>query len=182
MSTNLKPRVLVVMGVSGSGKTSIAERLRDVLGWRFQEGDQLHSKENVAKMSAGIPLTDEDRGPWLDTCAQWIRERADAGNGGLLTCSSLRRAYRERLLAPSGGERHPRACFLYLKVSETVLRDRLARRQGHYMPASLLKSQLDTLEEPTADEPALIVPVERTADETVSDVLEALGRLDRAPA
>jgi gluconokinase len=173
----IKPRVLVLMGVSGSGKTSVAEKLRDALGWVFQEGDQLHSKENVAKMSAGIPLTDEDRGPWLDTCAQWIRERIEAGQGGLLTCSALKRAYRERL-----GERNPGVCFLYLKVAEPVLRERLANRRGHYMPASLLSSQLATLEEPGADEPALIVPVERTVDETVADVLEALKRLDRSEA
>ncbi len=173
----VKPRVLVVMGVSGSGKTSVAETLRDRLGWVFQEGDRLHSRENVAKMSAGTPLTDEDRGPWLDSCAKWIQARIDAGEGGLLTCSALKRVYRERL-----GEGNPGLCFLYLKVSEDVLRARLGQRRGHYMPPSLLTSQLQTLEEPTADEPALVVPVERTVDETVADVIAGLQRLDASRA
>ena len=177
MTTTAKPRVLVVMGVSGSGKTSIAEMLRDRLGWVFQEGDKLHSKENVAKMASGVPLTDEDRWPWLDTCAQWIRDRNDAGEGGLLTCSALKHVYRQRL-----GEGNPGVWFLYLKVSEDVLRDRLAHRRGHYMPSSLLSSQLSILEEPTGDEPALIVPVERTVDETVADVIAALERLDATGA
>lgn len=177
MSGTLKPRVLVVMGVSGSGKTSVAEILRDRLGWVFQEGDALHSRENVAKMSAGIPLTDEDREPWLDTCAKWIAARNDAGEGGLLTCSALKRSYRERL-----GEGNPGVWFLYLKVSEDVLRDRLAKRRGHYMPSSLLTSQLAILEEPAAGEPALVVPVERTVDETVADVITALEKLDASGA
>lgn len=177
MTATIKPRVLVVMGVSGSGKTSIAESLRDRLGWVFQEGDQLHSRENVAKMSAGIPLTDEDRWPWLDDCAKWIQARIDAHEGGLLTCSALKRVYRERL-----GEGNPGLCFLYLKVSEGVLQARLGQRRGHYMPPSLLPSQLRALEEPTSDEPALTVPVERTVDETVSDVLAALQRLDASEA
>ena len=175
--TGLKPRVLVVMGVSGSGKTSIAESLRDTFGWVFQEGDQLHSRENIAKMTAGIPLTDEDRWPWLDTCAEWIRARIDAGEGGLLTCSALKRVYRERL-----GEGSPRLSFLYLKASEDVLRARLGQRRGHYMPPSLLASQLNTLEEPTADEPALVVPVENTVAKTVADVVAALKRLDASGA
>ncbi len=173
MSEHFKPRVLVVMGVSGSGKSSIALRLRDETGWPFQEGDELHPKENVAKMAAGTPLTDEDRWPWLDRCADWIRERLEAGSGGLLTCSALRKVYRDRL-----GEGVPGLQFLYLKVSAEVLRERLQRRRGHYMPPSLLPSQLATLEEPTSDEPALVVPVERTVDETAADVLAVLRRLD----
>ncbi len=173
----VKPRVLVVMGVSGSGKTSIAESLRDAFGWVFQEGDRLHSKENVAKMSAGTPLTDEDRQPWLDTCAAWIQARIDAHEGGVLTCSALKRAYRERL-----GEGVPGLCFVYLKASEDLLRERLGQRRGHYMPPSLLASQLRTLEEPTADEPALIVAVEQTIAETVADVIAALKRLDASEA
>lgn len=169
MSQIIKPRVLVVMGVSGSGKTSIAEGLRERLGWVFQEGDELHSKENVAKMAAGTPLTDEDRFPWLDRCAEWLRARIAVGEGGLLTCSALRRLYRERL-----GEGTPGLLFLYIKVPEEVLRERMARRKGHYMPPSLLPSQLRTLEEPTDDEPVLTIPVERTIDETVADVIAAL--------
>lgn len=177
MSTQFKPRVLVVMGVSGSGKTSIAVALHERLGWPYQEGDSLHSKENVAKMSAGIPLTDEDRWPWLDTCAKWIRDRVDAGEGGLLTCSALRRVYRERL-----GEGNPAIRFLYLKISEEVVRARLELRRGHYMPPSLLPSQLRTLEEPASDEPAMTLPAERSIDETVADVLATLKRLDDSGA
>ena len=173
MKDSVRPRVLVLMGVSGSGKTSIAEGLRDEFGWPFQEGDQLHSAENVAKMAAGKPLTDADREPWLDRCAVWIKQRLHDGSGGLLTCSALKHAYRVRL-----GEGAPGLLFLYLKVDETVLRARLAQRRGHYMPPSLLPSQLATLEEPTRDEPALIVPVERTVAATVADVIAALKRLD----
>ncbi len=169
----IQPRVLVVMGVTGSGKTSIAEGLRDRLGWSFQEGDSLHSAENVAKMAAGKPLTDEDRWPWLDRCAKWIHTRIEAASGGLLTCSALKRSYRARL-----GEGSPGLLFLYLKVSEEVLSERLDARRGHYMPPSLLPSQLATLEEPTPEEPALIVPVERTVEATVADVIAALQRLD----
>ncbi len=173
MSEMVRPRVLVVMGVSGSGKSSIALRLRDELGWPFQEGDELHPKANVTKMAAGTPLTDEDRAPWLDICAGWIRERLKAGTGGLLTCSALRRVYRQRL-----GEGLPGLHFLYLKVPEEVLRARLAQRRGHYMPPSLLGSQLRTLEEPTSEEPALVVPVEQTVDQTATDVITVLRRLD----
>ena len=169
----VRPRVLVVMGVSGCGKTSVAEGLRDRLGWSFQEGDSLHSAENVAKMAAGEPLTDEDRGPWLDRCADWLHGHIAANSGGLLTCSALKRAYRARL-----GEGTPGLLFLYLKVSEPVLRQRLEARRGHYMPSSLLSSQLATLEEPGPSEPALTVPVERTVEATVADVIAALQRLD----
>ena len=130
-SPDVRPRVLVVMGVSGSGKSSIALRLRDELGWPFQEGDELHPKENVAKMAEGIPLTDEDRGPWLDICARWIRERLEAGTGGLLTCSALRRIYRERL-----GAGLPDLYFLYLKVPEDVLRSS-ARAKAWALHATL---------------------------------------------
>ena len=168
-----KPRVLVVMGVSGSGKTSVAEGLRDRLGWSFQEGDALHCAANVAKMAAGTPLTDEDRWPWLDRCAEWIHARIEAGSGGLLTCSALRRVYRARL-----GEGSPGLLFLYLKVSEPVLRQRLHARRGHYMPPTLLPSQLATLEEPSPEEPALTVPVERTVEATIEDVIAALRHLD----
>lgn len=167
--------MLVAMGVSGSGKTSIAESLHERLGWPFQEGDALHSKENVAKMSAGIPLTDEDRWPWLDRCAGWLRARLAEGHGGVLTCSALKRAYRERL-----GEGTPGLWFLYLKVPEEVLRARIERRRGHYMPSSLLGSQLATLEPPGPPEPALTVPVEWTVDETVTDIIQRLLELDRA--
>lgn len=162
-------RILVVMGVSGSGKSSVALGLHDQLGWPFQEGDELHPKANVDKMSAGIPLDDADRAPWLATCAAWIRARHDAGEGGLLTCSALKRSYRETL-----SQGLPDVWFLYLKVPEAVLKDRLAHRSHHYMPGSLLPTQLGTLEEPGPDEQALTVVAHDTVEATLQAVLERL--------
>ena len=142
---------IVVMGVSGSGKTTVGE----ALGARFRvpllEGDQFHPEANIAKMSSGTPLTDEDRWPWLDAIAAAMR---DAPDGVVVTCSSLRRAYRDRLRE---GPCRP-VLFVYLNGSRETLAGRLAARKGHFMPASLLDSQLATLEPPTPDEPG-IVPV-----------------------
>lgn len=162
-------RILVIMGVSGCGKSSVALGLRDKLGWLFQEGDELHPKANVDKMSAGIPLDDADRAPWLAICAAWIRARHDAGEGGLLTCSALKRSYRETL-----SQGLPDVWFLYLKVPEAMLKERLAHRSHHYMPSSLLPTQLRTLEEPGPDEQALTVVAHATVEETLQAVLERL--------
>ncbi|MCQ8239951.1 gluconokinase [Rhizosaccharibacter radicis] len=157
------------MGVSGSGKSTVALQLHERLGWPFQEGDDLHPPENVAKMSASIPLTDEDRKPWLARCARWVRQHQEADGGGILTCSALKRAYRNQLV-----DHMPGVFFLYLKVPEAVLRARMAHRKGHYMPAGLLPSQLQTLEEPADDEPVIRVQVADTADATVEAALSAL--------
>jgi len=171
VARGVKPRVLVVMGVSGSGKTTIAEGLKNTLDWPYEEGDRLHPAANVEKMSAGIPLTDEDRWPWLDKCRVWID--ANAATGGILTCSALKRSYRD-LLRKDGAE----VLFVYLKVPDFMLRDRLEHRKGHYMPASLLMSQLQTLEEPGADEPVLEVNVQHTPAEAVAYVIGALRARD----
>lgn len=161
--------VLVVMGVSGSGKSTVARMLADRLGCRFAEGDDLHPAENVAKMRAGVPLNDDDRRPWLDRVAAWITERVAAREDGVVTCSALKRAYRERL-ARGGG-----VVFVYLAVDRARLEKRLADRRGHYMPAGLLDSQLATLEEPGTDEPAVRVYADAPPDAVVDEVLARLA-------
>lgn len=162
-------RILVVMGVSGSGKSSVAEGLHERLGWVFQEGDALHPAQNIAKMKAGIPLDDADRAPWLATCAAWIRARHDAGEGGLLTCSALKRSYRDTL-----SQGLPDVWFLYLKVPPEVLQDRVEHREHHFMPSSLLPTQLQTLEEPGPDEQVVRVMAGATVEGTIQAVLERL--------
>jgi gluconokinase len=139
--------VVVVMGISGSGKTTIGMALARRLGCAFQEGDAFHPPENVEKMRSGIPLTDADRAPWLDKVAAWIAARAAADEAGVIACSALKRTYRDRLRAAD-----PELAFVFLDPGEAVLRERLARRTGHFMPASLLASQLETLEPPALSE------------------------------
>jgi gluconokinase len=164
------PLVLVVMGVSGSGKTTIARRLADSLGLDFLDGDDLHSPANLAKMSAGVPLEDADRWPWLDAIATWIRRELAAGRSGVVACSALRRVYRERLLAAGPGVR-----FVHLDVAHAELARRMRERR-HFMPPELLGSQLATLEEPASDEPALWVDANGTVDEVLALVLKGLDR------
>ena len=154
------------MGVSGSGKSTVAARLAQRLGWEFAEADRFHSPANVAKMASGVPLDDADRWPWLDGIAAWIDDRRRAGRRCVVACSALKRAYRERLAAG-----HVR--FVYLRGDYDTIAARLAGRTGHYMPASLLRSQFDTLEEPGADENALVVSFGKTPDEIVEEVLSA---------
>jgi gluconokinase len=156
---------LVVMGVSGSGKTTVAAGVAKRLGWRFAEGDDFHPAANVAKMAAGQALTDEDRWPWLDVLAEWIGRREQADEDAVLTCSALRRAYRDVLAAG-----HPSVRFVHVIVSPEVLRQRLESRRGHYMPATLLDSQLATLEPLGHDEPGLTLPGDGAPD----DVVDAL--------
>lgn len=147
----VRPRFLVVMGVSGTGKTTIATGLATRLGWHFQEGDSLHPQSNVDKMSAGQPLTDEDRKPWLEVCHEWLKHEVALGHGAVLTCSALKRVYREQLRRGLPVE------FVHVRVKPDTLEDRMAHRTGHFMPPSLLPSQLATLEEPGDDEPVIHV-------------------------
>src|SRR5262245_32987194 len=164
------PPVLVVMGVSGAGKTTVAQELAARLGWPFQEGDALHPEANVAKMHAGIPLTDEDRWPWLDRVAAWIdRQRANK-QPGIITSSALKKAYRRRII----GER-PQARLVYLRGGHDLIASHLAGREGHFMPKNLLQSQIDTLEEPGPDEDPLTVDVGRPAGEVAQDIIRLLG-------
>lgn len=168
MSTGEPPTVLVVMGVSGTGKSTVAGLLAGQLGWDLAEGDDLHPAANVAKMASGQPLTDEDRWPWLDTVAAWIQAHTEAGTPGVVTCSALRRAYRDKL-------RGPGVAFVHLAGSREVIGARMAKRQDHFMPTSLLDSQLATLESLEADEQGIVVPLAQGPQEEVREIIDALG-------
>ena len=157
------------MGVSGSGKTTVASKLAGRLGWPFEEGDSLHPQANVEKMKAGHPLTDKDRAPWLDAIADWIDARLDAHENAVITSSALKRRYREVLNRRGGG-----VVFVFLSGAKRTIAPRLARRRGHFMPAALLDSQFHDLEPPTSDEPALTVDVDAPADAIVNDVIKRL--------
>ena len=163
------PTAVVVMGVSGSGKTTVAVALARRLGWEFAEGDDHHPAANVEKMRAGIPLDDADREPWLRALASWIAEREQAGASCVLTCSALKRSYRDLLR-----EGNDWVFFAYVAVPEDVLAERLAGRTGHYMPPSLLTSQLATLEPLQDDEPGITAPGTGEPGEVVDAVLAAL--------
>ena len=163
------PTVLVVMGVSGTGKSTVAGLLAGHLGWPLEEGDDLHPEANVEKMEQGIPLTDDDRWPWLDRVGAWIDEQGVQNEPGIVTCSALKRAYRDRL-------RRPNVVFVYLAGSRETIRRRMAKRMGHFMPLSLLDSQLDTLEPPGPDEQVITVELGGTPQDEVAVVLHELGR------
>ena len=163
------PCALVVMGVSGSGKSTIADRLAVRLDWRFEDGDGFHPPSNVAKMSAGQPLTDEDRWPWLRAIADEIDRLSAAGERAVIACSALKRSYREILVHGRNDVR-----IVFLDGTQDLIAGRLAARKGHFMPPGLLASQFKTLERPGADERPIIVsidaPVERIVDDIVSQL------------
>jgi gluconokinase len=173
-AVHLAPHVLVVMGVSGVGKTSVAEVLVERTGWPFQEGDDLHPEANRKKMAAGHALDDEDRWPWLREVAQWIGAQEAAGHGGVITCSALKRSYRDLL---RNGYRT--ILFVHLVADEDVLTTRITGRRGHYMPPSLLRSQLDTLEPLGSDEPGVTVDTEGDPEAIADRALEAIRHADR---
>jgi gluconokinase len=147
---------VILMGVAGCGKSSVGEGLEARLGIPYQDGDDLHPPANVAKMRAGIPLTDEDRWPWLDRVAAALATNAPL----LLGCSALKRAYRDRIRAGAGGP----VTFVHLSGSRDLIAARMARRAGHYMPLSLLDSQFAALEPPAPDEQALDMPIDQPLD------------------
>ena len=153
---------IVLMGVAGSGKSTVMGRLRERLDWPSAEADAFHPAENVAKMSSGRPLNDADRGPWLRALAAWIGEREAAHENCLVTCSALKRSYRDLLR-----EGHPSVRFVHLVAATDVLQQRIANRRDHYMPASLLGSQLETLERLQPDEPGVVVSAELPPDQIV---------------
>ena len=157
--------ILIAMGVSGAGKTRIGEMLAERLQCAFTDGDAFHSAANKEKMHKGIPLTDEDRWPWLKTIRAAIEEKQRAHEEAVFTCSSLKRSYRDIL---RGGDKD--VVFVYLKGSYEVLHERLQTRTGHFFDPSLLTSQLDTLEEPAADE-AITVSIELSPEAIVDEVL-----------
>jgi gluconokinase len=154
-ATATRPSVLVIMGVSGSGKTTIATLLADLLHWELADADAFHSDENVRKMANGIALTDEDRWPWLRAIAAWIDTLRAAGRYGIIACSALKRSYRDILI----GERED-VRLVYLKGDIDLIAGRMKLRHGHFMPLALLRSQFDTLEEPTPDERPIVVSVD----------------------
>jgi len=165
----MKSTVVVVMGVSSSGKTTIAKRLAGTLGWQFQDGDDLHPPENVAKMKGGTSLTDEDRWPWLRRIAERIDEWRAAGQGGVVTCSALKRAYRDVILGGRPGTR-----LIYLKGSRELIKARMAARKGHFMPIELLDNQFTVLEEPAADERPIVIDVSATPEAIVAEIVAKL--------
>ena len=172
--------IVIVAGVSGSGKSTVGALLAGRLGWRFADGDDFHPAANVAKMSVGVPLTDEDRWPWLRAIGAWMDERITADESAVVTCSALRRAYRDLLL-----DGRPQARMVFLALDRGVLTRRLAVRHGHFFPEELLGSQFTDLEPPQPDERVVTVApagdAQATADAIVA-VLFPQGGDDEAQA
>jgi len=166
-------RVLVVMGVSGCGKTTVGTLLAARLGWPYEEGDSLHPKANVEKMASGHPLTDDDRWPWLEKVAEWSEDRLAAGENGVITCSALKRSYRDVINRGRLGIE-----FVYLQGEKQLIAERMAARHGHFMPLSLLDSQFADLEEPGDDEPGIRVHI-GPAPETIVDTIITQLKLER---
>jgi ribose 5-phosphate isomerase A len=164
------PPILVIMGVSGTGKSTVARELAARLGWSFEEGDMLHPEANVAKMHAGIPLTDADRQPWLERVAAWIDAQRAKKQPGIITCSALKRDYRQIII----GDR-PEVRLVYLRGGRDLIAEHLAGRRGHFMPASLLQSQFDTLEEPDPGEEPLTIDLGPPAGRLAEEIIRALG-------
>ena len=160
--------VLVIMGVSGCGKSTVAGILAGQLEWDLAEGDDLHPAANVAKMASGTPLTDEDRWPWLDLVAGWITKHTDAGAPGVITCSALKRSYRDKLAGPN-------VVFVHLAGTKDVIGQRLNARMDHYMPATLLDSQIATLEPPQPDEKALSILAGRPPAAEAAEIIHRLA-------
>jgi gluconokinase/shikimate kinase len=162
------PPVVVLMGVSGCGKSAVAGVLAGRLGWDLAEGDDLHPAANVEKMASGHPLDDEDRRPWLARIAEWIGRHTDAGQPGIVTCSALKKRYRDVL-------RGEHVVFVYLAGTKEQISRRLAARHGHFMPATLLDSQFDDLEPPTPDENAITVDITPSSSELADEIVGRLG-------
>lgn len=164
------PLVIILMGVSGSGKSTIGTLLSEVLGWPFRDADSFHPASNVEKMSRGQPLTDEDRRPWLAAIAAWIDARRAAGEPGIVSCSALKRAYRDILIGERSGVR-----LVHLQGGRELIGRRLAARKGHFMPASLLQSQFEALEAPGPDENAIVASIAQPPEAVVAALVERLG-------
>ena len=169
--------IIIVAGVSGTGKTTVGAMLAGRLRWRFADGDDFHPAANIEKMRAGIPLTDADRWPWLRVIAAWMDERIARDESAVVTCSALKRSYRDTLL-----DGRPEARLVFLMVDREVIAKRLAARHGHFFRAELLRSQLDTLEPPQPDEQAITV-IEHSPDQpadTVASIIELMWPGDGA--
>ena len=174
MAEGNAPCALVLMGVSGSGKSTIAEALATRIGWRCEDGDKFHPESNVAKMSAGHPLTDEDRWPWLKAIADEIDRLCGKGQRAVVACSALKRAYRDVLVHGRNDVR-----IVFLDGTQELIAARLASRKGHFMPPGLLDSQFRTLQRPARDEHAVTVSIDAPVDAIVDDIVRQL-RLDAA--
>jgi gluconokinase len=161
--------VVVVMGVAGSGKTTVGAMLAGRLGWTYAEADDFHPPANVEKMSAGQPLTDADRGPWLAAIGHWIDERGAAGEPGIVSCSGLKRKYRDMLR-----DGRPEVRIVFLEGSRELIARRMLARHGHFMRAAMVDSQFADLEPPTADEHVLTVSVESAPPQIVSTIVDEL--------
>jgi gluconokinase len=170
-SSLTEPVIVIAMGVSGSGKTTVAALLAAALGWQFQEGDDLHPAANVAKMRGGTPLTDADRLPWLEKIAEEIDRWREQGLSGVVTCSALKRIYRDIII----GSR-PEVQLVYLKGSYDLIQSRLAARHEHFMPAALLKSQFATLQEPASDEHPIVIDVGGKPADIAAEIVRQLGK------
>lgn len=169
LTTSDLPCALVIMGVSGSGKTTIGEALSARLGWRYEDGDSFHPAANIAKMSAGHPLTDTDRWPWLQAIAAEIERCRKAGEHVIIACSALKKAYRDILVHGRDDIR-----MVYLKGSQTLIADRLDHRKGHFMPPGLLTSQFATLEPPDDEEHPVTVSIDAPVEVIVDRILQQL--------
>ena len=166
---------LVLMGVAGCGKTTAATGLHDALGWPVAEADDFHPEANIAKMSRGTPLTDADRRPWLESLRAWMSEQADRGTRTIVTCSALKRSYRDLLVGA-----HGRVLFIHLVADEEALRERMEHREGHFMPSALLPSQFADLEPLADDEDGVTVTSRPAPEQTLGAILAALETADAA--
>ncbi|MDE1159655.1 MAG: gluconokinase [Neorhizobium sp.] len=173
MMEKRQPKAVVVMGVSGAGKSSVGQRLAERMACPYVEGDSLHPQANIDKMANGNPLTDEDRWPWLDRIGAQLSHARDRGQGVVITCSALKRSYRDRLRAAVGGDLY----FVYLDGSPDLLAARMRNREGHFMPGSLLQSQLSTLENPKGEQGVVSVGIDEPVDDIVAAAILQLAKL-----
>ncbi len=164
-------RVIILMGVSGCGKTTTGKRLGKALDWPFRDADEFHPEANIDKMASGLPLDDSDRAPWLAAIAEWIDVQRRRDSGGVVSCSALKRRYREVLIGPDRQD----VALVYLKGSKPLIADRLSRRRGHFMPPELLASQFAALEEPTPAERALVVSMRLPPKRVVERIVSGFG-------
>jgi gluconokinase len=162
--------IVLVAGVAGSGKTTVGKLLAGRLGWQFEDGDALHPAANIAKMQAGVPLTDDDRRPWLAAVMAWLDDRIAAGEHAVIACSALKRRYRDELR-----QGRPQLRIVFLQADRAVLAARLASRHGHFFQPALLDSQLADAEIPLPPEPALVVMADQSAVGMVDDIVGLLG-------